>query len=329
MDKISTIDILSESDAWNFLEKTLLDKMPVDTDRFRLNIGTWPIIHLKLEGDKFRSSLNTKLMIAFIELQKNVYRTYTKMQYNVANGRLLSNEEKAALELIIEVSHGSSDIKATLSELAKKFFDGAIDKMDGKHFVILGVAGLIAWTSHSVINTYITSQTEHKKIESQIVLSKEETKRLEIMKEASRQVPYVAVNNALNDEVINKMLKSSLYADSITIGGHTFNREQVGQLVRPERSTSKEVRLDGEYRILKVDSSKINFFKVELQNIHGKRFWAELQDATVTKETNKELLQAAEWNKTPINLVINGTEVKGEISSASIIDVKERYLTKR
>jgi len=307
---------------------SLVGKIPVDADIFKLKVGSWPELHLVVEGNKYQSSVNTKMMMAFIDLQKNIYRTYAKMQYNIANGRLLSNDDKAALELMIEVHKGSSEYKAKLEELCNKIVEGAINKMDGKHFVILGITGILAWSSNSIINGYIASLIEQKKIETQLHLSKEETKRLELMKEASKQVPYVSTNLAMTEEVINKMFKGAATAKSITIGGHTFNKEQVGELIRPERSTSNEVRLDGEYRILKVDSSKADFFKVELQDDKGKRFWAVLQDATVTKERNKEYLQEAEWSKKPINLVINGKEVKGEVSTAFIIDVKDRYLKK-
>jgi hypothetical protein len=94
--------------------------------------------------------------------------------------------------------------------------------MEGKHFVIIGIAGLLAWSSHSIINGYIASQTEQKKIESQISLSKEETRRLEIMKEASREVPYVGTNVVMTEEMINKIFKGALTAKSITIGGKTM-----------------------------------------------------------------------------------------------------------
>jgi hypothetical protein len=149
------------------------------------------------------------------------------------------------------------------------------------------------------------------------------------MKEATTAVPYVGINHQMSEEVINMILKGSRQADSITIGGHTLDKKQVGQLIRSERAIASEVRLDGQYRILKVDSSKASSFKVELQDmktLHS--FWAILQDATVTKEKNKELLQEAEWNKQPINLAINAHEVKGDITSAVILDVKDRYLKK-
>lgn len=60
--------------------------------------------------------------------------------------------------------------------------------MEAKHFVILGVAGLLCWSSTSIIKGYVADQTEQKKIEAQVSLSKEETHRLELMKEAATQV---------------------------------------------------------------------------------------------------------------------------------------------
>ncbi len=329
MNDVGTIDISTESDAWLLLENTLAGKIPIDADIFHLNIGSWPVFHLKVDGGKFQSSIGTKMMMAFIDLQANIYRTYAKMQHDVANGRLLSNEEKSALELMVEVNKGSSEYKALLADIGKKIVEGAIPKMEGKHFVILGMTAILSWSSSSVIKEYLVGQTDHKKMELQLSLSKEETRRLELMKEASKQVPYVGVNTVLTEEFINKIFKGALTANYITIGGQTFNKKQVSELVRSERSTSEEVRLDGEYRILKVDSSKINFFKVELQDTTGKRFWAILQDATVTKENNQAYLQKAEWSKQPIKLMVNGTKVKGEISTAFILDVNDdRYLSK-
>jgi hypothetical protein len=329
MNEVSVIDVFTEDDAWLLLENAIIDNIPTEAEFFKLNIGSWPVLHFKVEGNRFHSSVNTKMMAAFIDLQNNIYRIYGKMQYNLASGRILTNEDKSALEMMVELSPGSSEIKINFELLAQKLIEGAVNKMEGRHFVILGIAGFLCWSSSSIINGYIFSQTEQKKIEAQISLTKEETRRLEIMREAAGVVPYVGINKMMSEDVFNKILKGSLQADSITIGGHTFNKKQVEQLIRSERSISNEVRLDGEYRILKVDSSKVSSFKVELQDTKTlKSFGAILQDATVTKEKNRELLQEAEWNKQPINLAINAREVKGDITSAVILDVKDRYLDK-
>lgn len=320
--------IENEAFAWSVLEKTLKEGITFDSDIFQLKIGDWPSIHLKIEGPQFHSSLTPKVMDAFITLQKNIYRTYAKLHYNQASGKHLTSSEKLALELIVEVQPGSSELFSKLGEISQKLVEGAVNKMEGKHYVILGLATILAISSNTAWNGYLAHQSEQKKSEAQLALSIEESHRLEIMREAARQVPYVAVAKADTEEVINKVLKGSVSARHISIGGYQLTGKQAQELVRPERTSSQEVRLDGEYRILKVDSSKSDFFKVELASDAGRKFWAILQDATVTKERNKELLQEAEWSKKPINLIINGKEVRGEVSTAFIIDVKERFLRK-
>jgi hypothetical protein len=325
---LAQLSIENEVDAWRLLEQTVKGNIPIDADAFQLKIGDWPEIRLKICGARFHSSITPKMMEAFIALQKNIFRTYAKLHYNQASGKIVTLEERSALELFVEVHPGSSEFAAKLGEIGQKLVEGAINKMDARHFVILGLAGILGWTATTSWKGYLSTQAEQKKSEIQLALSKEESHRLEIMSEAARQVPYVAVAKTETEEVINKILKSSVSARNITIGGHSFTGKQIQELVRPERTPSQEIRLDGEYRILKVDSSRTDFFKVELANDKGRKFWAILQDVTVTKEKNKELLQEAEWSKKPINLMINGKEVRGEVSTAFILDVKERFINK-
>lgn len=323
---IAQLTIENEATAWNVLEETLRGTIPIDADVFKVKISSWPEIRLKVCGPQFHSSITPKLMEAFLALQKNIYRTYAKLHYNQANGRIVTLEDRSALELVVEVHPGSSEIAAQLGNIGQKLLEGAINKMGAKDFLILGLAGIVTWGGVSAWNGYLATQAGMKDGDVKIALSKEESHRMEIMQEATRQVPYVAVAKAESEEVFNKVLKGSVSAHNVYIGGQQLTGKQVQELIRPERTPSQEVRLDGEYRILKVDSSNPDFFKVELSDGINKKFWAVLQDATVTKEKNKRLLQDAEWNKTPINLMINGREVRGEISSAFILDVKERFV---
>jgi len=322
---VAEVLIENEAAAWSVLENALKGGLPFDYDIFQFRFGDWPAIHLKIEGPNFHSSITPRLMDAFLTLQKNIYRTYAKLQYNQASGRLLTMCEKAELELVVEVHPGSSEYLAKFQEIGQKLVEGAINKMNGRDFVILGLSVVLGWTSDSMWKGNLATRSEQIQSETKIALSKEETRRMEIMREATTQAPYVAVAKAETEEIINKVLKSAVTARNISIGGQQLTGRQVQELVKPERTPSHEVRLDGEYRILKVDSSNPEFFKVELSGDNGRKFWAILQDATVTKERNKELLQEAEWSKKPINLMINGWEVRGEVSTASILDVKERF----
>lgn len=323
MNGITTISVLNESDAWELLEQAILNKLPEGT--IQLELDDWPEFHLKFIGAKFDSSMTTSMMEAFIELQKNIYRLYAKLQYDDARSIVLTDVQRRSLDILVQLSPGSTDAKVDFKDALKKLVEGAINKMEAKHYVILAMTGAVLFTGNSAWKQYLQSQDESKKADLHIALSKEETKHLQILADATKQVPHVSALIAGADEYRNKLLKSAKSADSISVAGQAINKEQATKLVRASRSPSEAVRLDGEYRIIKVDSSNHDHFKVVLLAKDGKTFPAELNDVTITKAKNRELIQEAEWGKTPINLMVTGTSVRGEVTSAKIIDVKERF----
>ena len=323
MAAVTTISINNERDAWNLLERAIKDLLPDDT--IQLAMGNWPEIHLKFSGAKFNSTITTSMMEAFIDLQKNIYRLYAKLQYNEARSVLLTDDDRRALNIFVQVSPGSTETTIDLKDAFKKLVEGAINKMEAKHFVILAMIGALSYSANSMWKDYLNSQNEIKKAELHIALSTEETRRLQIFAEATKQVPHVNSLAAGANEFRNKVLKSAKSADSIEVAGQHISREQATNLVRSSRTQSEEVRLDGVYRIVKVDSSNPDYFKVYLVDKDGKGFPAVLDDETITKAKNRELLQEAEWNKKTIRLMINGTKVRGDVTSARIIDVTARF----
>ena len=323
MTTVAKISVLDEKDAWELLKSALTGNLPNDT--FEIDMGDWTEIHVQFKGSNLDSALTASMMDAFIELQKNVYRLYAKLHHDSGSSNVLTVDEKRALDIFVQVSPGSTQAKAILKDAVKKIVQGAVNKMQARHYVIIAMAGILAWTSDSMWKNYLSIQSEEKKAELHVALSKEESKRLEIFSEAIKQVPHVASINSDADEFRNKILKSGKSADHIVVAGHEISKDQARLMARSKRTSAAEVRLDGQYRILKVDSSKADFFRVELLGTDGKTFWAVLQDITIAKERNKELIQEAEWSKKPINLMINGTTVRGDITTANILDVKERF----
>jgi len=323
MDSIATINIFEESDAWKLLEDAINGKLP--EEMFKIEMGDWPELSIRLEGNKFNSSLTTKLMDAFIDLQKNIYHSYAKLHYDDASKRL-TEAEKQKLELIIQVLPGSTDLKAKLAEIAKQFIQGAIGKMEAKDYVIIATVAILAVTSNTMWKNYLNVQGEAKNIESKVALSKEETRRLEVFRDAIKEVSHVSSIKSDAEEFYNKVLKSSASADKLHVAGQVITKEQIHQLTRGSRSTAQEVSLNGVYRIFRVDSSKPGVFKVDLVDEGGRRFPATLDESVLmNKEQNRKYLQDAEWQKKPISLMVDGTELRGEITTAKILDVIERY----
>ncbi|MEA5113064.1 MAG: hypothetical protein VB050_03475 [Geobacteraceae bacterium] len=327
MSAITTINLFEEADAWKLLEDVIQGRLP--EGEFKIDFGDWPEFSFRMEGAKYNSSLTTKMMDALIDLQRNIYRSYAKLYYDDANKRL-TEAEKQKLEIMVQVFPGSTGLKAKLAEIAKQFTQGAINKMEAKHFVIVLTTGILCLTGQTMWKNYLNVQGEAKNVNAKVALSKEETRRMEIFRDAMVQVSHVSAQKADAEEFYNKVLKSAVSSEQVHVAGQIIKKEQLLQLVRGSRSTSQEICLNGVYRILRVDSSKPGVFKVDVQDEKGKKFPAILDESVlITKEQNRKLLQEAEWMKKPISLMIDGTEVRGEITTAKILDVMDKYVANR
>ena len=81
------------------------------------------------------------------------------------------------------------------------------------------------------------------------------------------------------------------------------------------------IRLDGEFRILQVDSSDPTQFKVKVQNQkNGEELEAIVQDDSLDQH-NRTILQTAEWLRQPVSLKINARQLRGKYKDATILEV--------
>jgi hypothetical protein len=327
MTSLTRISVPDEASAWQLLDDAIHGKLPKEA--FQLDFGDWAEFHLKFKGAKFDSSLTPGMMDAFIDLQNNIYRLFAKLYYNDARARILTNDQRKALEIMIKVSPGSSDLTAIFKDAIEKLTLGAINKMEAKHWVIILLVGILGLTSRAMWKDYLGSQSEDKKAELNVSMSKLELEKMALVAAAAKQEPHVISMRTDADEFRNKILKSARSADEIEVAGQIVKKEQAVKLVRKSRTTSTEVRLDGEYKIIKVDSSDIDHFTVALMDKQGRSFPAVLKNDTVSKSKNMERLQTAEWNRNYINLEINGREVRGEVTVATIMGIKDEIIAKR
>lgn len=314
--------INNESEAWDTLLEAVAGKLP--SGLTEINLDNWPVFEIKLQGAKFQSSLTPKIMEAFIHLQRDIYRAFANIHYGSPTANVLTDEDKRALEIIVQVSPGSSDLKAILKGAVDTLSRGIANKMEAKHWVIVALGAGLFWTANSTWSNYLQHQKDVKQIEAQIFAEEKDVRRMEILAEAVKIRPELQIVQDDAAEFYNSLLKGSARADTVEIAGHQISQGTVKQLTRSTRSRSHEVQLNGLCRILKVDSSKPEAFFVEVKHEDGRTFTAKLEEALLaTKEKNKQLLQAAEWGKTPVYLVINGKELRGEITQATILDVRE------
>lgn len=325
---MNVLNINSENDAWDLVEKALAGKLPKEFEY--ISFGDWPSINFKLNGNKFKSSLTPSIMKAIIQLQTDIFRAYARLNYDSARATALTDTDKLALEIQVIVSAGSTKGEIDLQAILNKMATGAISKMEAKHYIILACIIAATYGGTSIFNSYLQHQKDIKQIEAQQFASHADLRKFELLAEAKAARPELVVVHDDAQEFYNAMLKGAVSADSIQIAGHMISGNVAKQMVVATRERATEKRIDGDCRILKVDSSKDQGFMVEVLLPDGRTCVARLEESFLaTREKNKELIKDAEWGKHSVHLSLNARELRGDITTATIIDVRTSAVAMR
>ncbi len=238
-------------------------------------------------------------------------------------GKRLTDAEKEKTAVTATVERGSSlvtvDMDAVLTQLAADL----VNKMSPTDIsvVVLGL-GLIAGAT-VVAKQYVKSRAEKAgkaaELATQVSLSEQETKRLEIVTSAMSRQPVLAAAREDFDDARDAILRSAADAQTVNLDGVQLTGEQARRLPREPRATAEMVQLNGVYLIAAVSWPADGEAVLELRSVDtGLAFRASLNTRSLL-QTDKSLLAAAEWNRTPLYLSINARMLRGEVSAATIV----------
>ncbi|HWX01451.1 hypothetical protein [Collimonas sp.] len=320
---VDRVTVSSEQDAFDLLKRAINDEL---SDQLVLKFDNWPKLTVTLKGSGYDSTITPSLMQAMIDLQHGINRTYSKLIYDHPDSRHLKDAERQQLEFKAKVEQGSSVVEINLADFAQKLASELVGKMEPSQIVILGVVGASLWAATSMFKHYVSTQAKHKEAEIDadklIKLSTLETERLSIVTQALQMQPRLV--SVEKDAQLTSMsfLKGISDADSIDVNGIKLTNDEVRKVISTSRSESSEIQLNGNYRILSVDTSKEDEIKIKIRHLEKARdFWAKFKDNSLDKE-HVRALQDAEWSKTPVYLSVNATELRGEVTTAVIISAK-------
>ena len=328
--KRKILTITSEKQAFAVLEQALNGSLPEFDE---LEFKGWPNFELYLKGKKFDQSITATVMKGLLELQNGFYRAYSIANYDHAKKRL-TQAEKDELELTIKVNNGSSLFETNVSEVATNIAKDLVGKMSGTELVVVLVTALVSFFGTSAYKHFLDARKEErlknssdaaqiKMLETMQFSSAEETNRSKIiadaMKHNSQALQIVGEAHLVQAE----LLKAAAAGDSSKFGGVTLTNEMADALTQGSRRESKQVRLDGEYRLLKLDWSTPSSVKVKIQNV--KTFTdlnAVVQDDSLTGE-HKEAIKTAEWQRKNLTLEINAKLIgDSNYSEVTIVSAK-------
>lgn len=311
-DRLPDIIIKSEEDAYAVLKLAAEQRL---SSFGNLIFDGWPTLSIYLQGEKFHQSITPTVMRGLLEFQRGIYRSYASAKYDHPTKRL-SDEEKAALEIRVDVKDGSSDFGINFQELANKLIEQIGGKMDPIHVVIVVVSIAVLYFGSSAYKSFlehrkdvrakeVTDETHRKALEALQFTSAQETERTKIIAELSRRDHRIENISRIAHDAHSEVVKTLSAGDKASIEGISIEPEIAESLTRNARRKSAEVRLDGRYRLLKLDWSDPLKFKVKVFNTEtGLQLDAEVQDESLTGKY-REALREAEWSRAPVALKIN------------------------
>ncbi|MDD9177090.1 hypothetical protein PVK63_19560 [Aliivibrio sp. S2TY2] len=327
MNEQSLITIQNEDQLFDILKG--IDEDILNVEGTKLHFDGWPTFTMRVVGDGYDATITPGLMKGFLELQSAIYRSYAMARYNTPKATKLSQYERELLTIRIKVEQGSSLFGIDFQEILENLAGELVGKMDAKTIVItvLGFAAL--YFADSSYKNYLDTrvqtrvqevQSEEKRaiFEHMKFAQEQETERAKIMASVLSGQPRLQTISNFSNDAKSELIKRAGVGESLEIQGIVIDGESATELMKNARKKSNAILLDGHYRILFVDSSNPQSFKVKLRSLDSKdEFIAVVEDTTLDHKFLLAL-QQGEWSRKPIKLHIDAKEANGEIKAAKV-----------
>lgn len=314
------IIIKSEEDAWKWLKEAASEKPELD-EVLNIKFEGWPVLGLHYSGRDFDSSVPTRIMPPLLEAQKEIHRLYCQLRYGDQNLRKLKYDDRQKLELNIKVKKGSSKYDTNLSEILTEAAKAAVTNMDSAHILYSIIAIALSWGSTVAWKSWLAHQEKQSETESRVKMSSLEKEKLELLTQVHKKDPQLRELSKGVDNFRNDSLHQLKPNDSFTVPGSDMevDGDYASDITTKPRVQSKEIRIDGEFIIQSVVSGETKGFKVKVKRVlDGKDINVTIPEEILTGDL-KAILKNNEWDKKPFLMQVNAKELRGEITSATLV----------
>ncbi len=321
------IVVENERDAIALLKRALEDQLGHDAN---VVFKDWPKIQITLNGEGYNSTITPSLMEGLLKVQQGVNRTYANLVLDQPDARHLKEAERKELEFKAKVMQGSSVIEVDLSEFAQKLVTDLAAKQTPQNRIVYGIVGASLWAANSMSKAYVKAQarisTTDVEADQLVPVTEEEKEAVDVFAAAvARDRRFAVVVEDAQSATVT-LLRGISDAATINLNGVVLRNEDARHVVAVRRSEAEEQQLNGNYRILNVDTSKDDEIKIKVRYENdGREFWASFQDNSLDKEHVKAL-QTAEWSKGKVYLSVNARILRGEVTVAKILSATQQPL---
>jgi hypothetical protein len=332
------IHLGTEDEAWELLRRLVDGEIELESLP-KLTLGEWAKIDVYVAEERYDSAITPYMMQGWVDLQRSIYRAYALAVSGKPDGKKLSDADKDQLELIVEVKSGSSDQTVDIQELLTKLGLAMVEKMEPVHALIALTVVALTWGGTTVTKAWLQSRKEVKLAEIEQLKSESAIKaqiaalekiaevagvdrdRVKLLTDARAVVPVIA---DIEDEA-NKGREALVHhvtKQDAVVNGVPVSAEAGQSITRKTRLEASDVRLDGLYKIRKVDTTVATGFRVHLADPTGKELVGDVAEVMTTLEDRK-VIRDAEWDKTPVFLQITAKERRGVYADAVIVSARK------
>ncbi|MDR5897932.1 hypothetical protein QC823_02870 [Halomonas vilamensis] len=324
MNEPTNVKIASHDDAYELIEQALkgeLEDKLLDIDF----AGDWSTLRIKVSGEQYHASLNGRLVRTLGELQTQLNRLYAHAAYG-KSAKALSNDEREEIELVFQVSEGSTDIWADLGSWGTSIADTAIDKMTGTEIVIVVLGMGLIWAGSKALSERNTrkekeSDNAHEASQHEASLAAENERHERLIEQMAAQNETIRMALHERSKFDHSVLRATPTADSVQISGREFDRTDIEDASRSERQTTELTRRDGFYYVQGI-VTKADGFNVSLVDNEDAALRAELHRGRLNDDDLEDLWTALR-DATPIHLKLTARVREDAVLSATIIGLAE------
>ena len=133
----------------------------------RLDFSQWPTLDIKIEGDKYHSTITPDLAKSLYDFVYELKRGYAEIKYGTSNLQRLRKEDTALFDSItFKISEGCSDVKGegfgrVYDAIAQAIKDGFKDMTPRQKMATIGIVASIG-AGYLAFDSYLEHQHEQE-----------------------------------------------------------------------------------------------------------------------------------------------------------------------
>lgn len=231
-----------------------------------LEFGEWAKLTVYLPKPPLNSTITPPYMEAFLEIQRQIHQLAAIAKTGRPNGTYLTEDEKRALEIVVQVHGGSSLLEVNAGEAVKTAMAEAAKKLSGAQItsIVLGVSLLIAagWG----FSSYLEKEREVRIAEIKSAEHQQTLKSLNYAHEQQvamldRVLAIIARNGEEGRkaaEAVNAsydaLVKAASKTDQSIINGQEISKEEARTIRLSPRVRAEPELIVREFRVVDINT---------------------------------------------------------------------------